>query len=189
VITETRVLNPHEVPKCSQLHLVLIDFKANDPKRFRQNLRVSASTFDSLLQKIENHTVFSNNAHISQIPVCEQLAITLFRLGHDGNAASVIAVAQWAGVSSGAVVKCTRRVMVAFLALHDRVICWPTEEDKEQAKDWVESVSCAEWRDGFCMVDGTLVPLSQKPGHHGEAYFDRKSNYSLNVQVTSMYFE
>lgn len=186
VIMATRVLNPHEVAKCSQLHLILVDFKASDLKRFRQNLRVSPSTFDSLLKRIENDPIFYNNSYTSQIPVHEQLAITLFRLGHDGNAASVIAVAQWAGVSSGAVVKCTRRVMVAFLALHDAAIHWPTEEEKEQAKEWVESVSCAEWRDGFCMVDGTLVPLSQKPGHHGEAYFDRKSNYSLNVQVMSL---
>ena len=183
VILATRILNPHEVAKCSQLHLVLVDFKASDMKRFRQNLRVSPGTFDSLLKKIENDPIFYNNAYTSQIPVHEQLAITLFRLGHDGNAASVIAVAQWGGVSSGAVVKCTRRVMVAFLALHDTVIHWPTEEEKERAKEWVESVSCTEWRGGFCMVDGTLVPLSQKPGHHGEAYFDRKSNYSLNIQV------
>jgi hypothetical protein len=33
------------------------------------------------------------------------------------------------------------------------------------------------------MVDGTLVPLFEKPHHFGEGYFDRKSNYSLNVQV------
>jgi hypothetical protein len=77
--------------------------------------------------------------------------------------------------------------MVAFLVLHDVAVHWPTDEDKERAKEWVESVSCAEWRDGFCMVDGTLVPLSQKLGHHGEAYFDRKSNYSSNVQVMSVW--
>ena len=80
---ETRVLNPHEVPKCSQLHLVLVDFKASDPKRFRQNLRVSPSTFDSLLKMIEGHSVFTNNSYTVQIPVCKQLAITLFCLGHD----------------------------------------------------------------------------------------------------------
>jgi hypothetical protein len=33
------------------------------------------------------------------------------------------------------------------------------------------------------MVDGTLVPLFEKSHHFGEGYFDRKSNYSLNVQV------
>jgi hypothetical protein len=38
VIGETRVLNPHKVAKSSQLHLVLIEFKTNDPKRFHKNL-------------------------------------------------------------------------------------------------------------------------------------------------------
>jgi hypothetical protein len=100
--------------------------------------------------------------------------------------ASVSAVAQWAGVSSGAVVKCTWRVMVTFLVLHDIAVHCPMDEDKEGAKKWVESVLCAEWCDGFCMVDSTLALLSQKLGHHREAYFNRKSNYSLNVQVMSM---
>ncbi len=35
---------------------------------------------------------------------------------------------------------------------------------------------------GSAMVDGTLVPLFEKPGGHGEGYYDRKGNYSLNVQ-------
>lgn len=127
--------------------------------------------------------IFFNNAKNSQAPVNEQLAITMFRLGHNGNATSVEAVAQWAGVSAGTVVNCTRRVMVAFLALHDSAIRWPSEDEKEESKQWVEEASCYAWRDGYCMVDGTLVVLFQKPGHHGEAYFDRKSNYSLNIQV------
>jgi hypothetical protein len=132
---------------------------------------------------IETHSIFSNDAHVPQGPVSVQLAIAMFRFGHNGNAASVEAVAQWAGVSAGSVVNCTRRVMVAFLALHDSAVRWPSEEEKEESKQWVEVVSCYAWRDGYCMVDGTLVMLFQKPGHHGEAYFDRKSNYSLNIQV------
>jgi hypothetical protein len=183
VFTETRVLNPHLVAKCSQLHLVLVDFKFHDPKRFRHNLRVSASTFNSLLDMIKTHPVFMNNANVSQGPVSEQLAVALFRFGHNGNAASVEAIAQWAGVSAGTVVNCTRRVMIAFLALHDSAIRWPSEDEKERSKQWVEAASCHAWRGGYCMVDGTLVVLFQKPGFHGEAYFDRKSNYSLNVQV------
>jgi hypothetical protein len=183
VITETRILNPHLVAKCSQLDLILIDFKLHDPKRFRSNLRVSAGTFDSLLVMIDTHPIFLNNANVSQIPVSEQLAIAMFRFGHNGNAASVEAVAQWAGVSAGTVVNCTRRVIIAFLALHDSAVCWPSEDEKEESKQWVEGVSCYAWRDGYCMVDGTPVVLFQKPGYHGEAYFDRKSNYSLNLQV------
>lgn len=33
------------------------------------------------------------------------------------------------------------------------------------------------------MVDGTFIPLFQKPTYFGETFFDRKSNYSLNVQI------
>ena len=97
VITETRVLNPHLVAKCSQLDLVLINFKFHDPKRFRNNLQVSASTFDSLLDMIKLHPIFMNNANFFQGPVSKQLAVAMFRFGHDGNAASVEAIAQWAG--------------------------------------------------------------------------------------------
>lgn len=179
----TRVLFPNIVHKTSQLQLVLVLYKEDDPDRFCLNLRVSPSTFDTLLERIEDNPIFHNNSNNKQFPVMWQLAITLYRFGHYGNGASVQSVAQWAGVSEGVVVKCTRRVMTSVLALHDRVIRWPTTEEKEEAKTWVESESCDVWRNGYCFVDGTLIPLSQKPGLHGDAYFDRKSNYSLNLQV------
>jgi len=137
-----------------------------------------------LLNMIKGDLVFSNNSTASQLSVDKQLAITLFRFGHNGNTVSVEAIAQWAGVGCGTIVNSTHRVMIVFLALHDSAIHWPLEEEKEVAKGWVESALCTEWQGGFCMVDGTLVPLFEKLGYHSEAYFDRKSNYSLNVQVT-----
>ncbi len=128
-----------------------------------------------------------NRSNSQQFPVEIQLAIALFRFGHEGNAASVDAIAQWAGVSAGLVVKATRRVMIAVLSLHDSVIRCLQRRKKEEARQWVEQAacngSCPAWRDGYCMVDGTPVPLFEKPGYHGEAYFDRKSNYSLSVQA------
>ena len=33
------------------------------------------------------------------------------------------------------------------------------------------------------MYDGTIVVLYTKPGLNGDAYFTRKSNYGLNLQV------
>ena len=120
-----------------------------------------------------------------QMPLDKQLAITLFCFRHYGNAASVKAIAQWAGTSAGMVVNVTRRVVTAFLTLHDTVIQWPSAREKEDAKEWVEAATCIAWRNGYIFVDGTLVPLANKPGYHGEAYFDRKSNYSLNVQVSN----
>jgi hypothetical protein len=52
------------------------------------------------------------------------------------------------------------------------VVCLPNEEEKEAAKQWVEAHSCKAWCDGWCMVDGTLIPLFDKPFWYGESYFD-----------------
>ncbi|GJJ10896.1 hypothetical protein Clacol_005124 [Clathrus columnatus] len=109
---------------------------------------------------------FYINRPMAQLPL--QLAIALFWFGHFGNAASVDAVAQWAGVSPGCVVAATRHVMVAFLQHHDHVITWPTAQEKEESKNAVAEISCDAWRDGYCFVDGTLIPLAEKPGFHGE---------------------
>ncbi|TEB26589.1 hypothetical protein FA13DRAFT_1582669, partial [Coprinellus micaceus] len=154
-----------------------------DPYRFRRNLRVSPATFDGLLAQIENHPTFLSTGIRPQMPVDKQLAIALKRFGNFGSNASVEAIVQWAGVSAGMVVAATRRVMEAILSLHDQHIHWPDAQAKEEAKEYVEAATCAAWRDSWVFVDGTLVPLAEKPGYHGESYSDRKSNYSPNVQV------
>ena len=56
-------------------------------------------------------------------------------------------------------------------------------DKKQEVSDWVESASCSAWHAGYCMVDGTLIPLFTKPGHYGEQFYDRKSNYSLSLTV------
>jgi hypothetical protein len=63
-LENTRVVHPHRVDKLSQLYLVLENYKADDEKRFRRNLRVSASTFDSLVKKIEDHWVFLSEGSV-----------------------------------------------------------------------------------------------------------------------------
>jgi hypothetical protein len=184
-LSSTRVLFPNHVHKLSQLHLILVLYKEDDHKRFRHNLRINPETFDELIKRINGNPIFVSDGPQDQMPLDEQLAIALFRFGHHGNAASVEAIAQWAGTSAGTVVNATRRVITAFLTLHDTVIRWPSAREKEDAKEWVEAATCVAWRNGCIFVDGTLVPLAEKPGYHGEAYFDRKSNYSLNVQVSN----
>ena len=77
--------------------------------------RVSTSTFDSLLKMIETHTIFMSDAYVSQCPVSIQLAIAMYHFGHDGNASSVEAVAQWAGVSVGTFFNCTLLQILSLL--------------------------------------------------------------------------
>jgi hypothetical protein len=45
----------------------------------------------------------------------------------------------------------------------------PPEEEKEQAKEYVEAVTYSEWQNGFLLANGTKFALFQKPGLHREA--------------------
>lgn len=79
-----------------------------------------------------------------------------------------------------------RRVITAIQRSNLRIehVKWPKGEAKEVAKQWVKNqVDVPAWRNGFCMVDGTLIPLYRKPSHYGETFYDRKSRYSINVQI------
>ena len=169
----------------SYLAHVLTTLKNGRPDHFRTCLRVTPLTFDKIVAKIIDDPVFQNNSRNPQAPVEEQLAVTLYRFGHDGNAASLQGIANWAGLGKGTVHKYTRRVMTAILRpqFMNEAVRLPTPEEKEAAKAWVEKHSCKAWRHGWCFVDGTLVPLCNRPYWFGESYFDRKCNYSLNFQV------
>ncbi|KJA12825.1 hypothetical protein HYPSUDRAFT_98158, partial [Hypholoma sublateritium FD-334 SS-4] len=159
-------------------------FKHERPDYFREDLRVLPSTFDRLVSELSNHPVFQNDSPNGQMPIEDQLAITLYRFGHFGNAAGITKVARWSGYAKGTVLLATRRVLTAILSKNfmETAVALPNDEEKEAAKQWIEDHSCKAWRDGWCMVDGTLIPLFDRPFWYGESYFDRKCNYSLNIQ-------
>ncbi|KAF8584781.1 hypothetical protein K439DRAFT_1345129, partial [Ramaria rubella] len=150
-------------------------------------LCVSLHTFDALLLKVQGHPVFQNNLKNEQISVDSQVAIVLYRLGHFRNATSMQKVGLWVGYGYGTVDKCMWCVMTAVCDEGFRrvVMRWPNERQKEEASNWVESRSCAAWWGGWLMVDGTLVSLFAHPGFYGNSWYDRKHNYSLNVQLIS----
>jgi hypothetical protein len=58
---------------------------------------VSPHTPYQILEKINNDPIFTNASQNPQMPIKEQLAITLYRFGHFGNAASLDDVAKWSG--------------------------------------------------------------------------------------------
>jgi hypothetical protein len=187
-ILTSRVLrdNP-KVKKAPQIHL-LQHWSEGNLDQYRRKVRVDPNTFDGLVEKICEHPVFNNNSNVPQKPVPVQLAIFLYRAGHYGNAASPEAIGHWAGVSPGTVVNCTNRVMLALLSLHDEVVHLPTSEEKESAKAWVAEQVCPEWSNGHLTVDGTKFPLFQRPGLHGDTWFDKNKDYSLDCQVRTPTF-
>lgn len=186
-----RYLNERrDIPKSTEtLHLLLNIWKLERPEFFRSYLRVTPATFDVLLTAIEDDDIFQNNSELAeQFPVAWQLAVALYRFGHFGNGVSVRKVGLTFGLGFGTVVKSTKRVIIALCRDKLRKTCirWPNAAEKEDVKVWVEEQSFVGWRDGWVMVDGTLVLLFARPAHFGNSWFDRKSNYSLNVQVCAL---
>ncbi|KAG0642213.1 hypothetical protein HOY80DRAFT_862560, partial [Tuber brumale] len=156
------------------------------PDLFRQQARMSPISFTSLVSILRPMPCFNTHSHIPQIPLEKQLLITLKRLGSYRNSASLANLAQWGGVGEGTVDKITRRVFKAVLesGLRERHVFWPLPDSsrREKEKEIVEEKAIKEWRDGWCMIDGTLIPLYSKPHYFRERFFDRKSNYSVNIQ-------
>ena len=81
----------------------------------------------------------------------------------------------------------TQRVIVAIFSsnLQARHVRWPAEAEKEAAKQWVEAQSIPGFRDGWWMVDGTLIPISEKPRYYGDAFYDRKGRYTISTQIVN----
>ncbi|KIK45156.1 hypothetical protein CY34DRAFT_22661 [Suillus luteus UH-Slu-Lm8-n1] len=121
---------------------ILTVTKIKYPDHFRQILRVTPYTFNQITAKICTDPIFANHSHCKQYPVDVQLAITLYRFGHSGNAAGQSAVTHWAGVGHGTVSLMTRRVMTAILQpdFMANAVHFPTAEEKEAAKFWVVSL-------------------------------------------------
>jgi len=139
----------------------------------------------TILDLIEDHPVFRNDTNLGQTPVEQQLAVTLFRMGRYGNGASVEDIARAAGCSEGSVENYTNRCFEAILSLHGQFVRKLTQAEKEIEKEWMDDRLGfrGTWRDGWVMYDGTIVVLYRKPGQNGDAYYTRKANYGLNVQV------
>ena len=178
-----RVLNcPPPYPRSSQLSF-LDNHRINRPDEFRRLLCLCPDTFDTILTRIYDHPIFQNNSNNPQLDPAIQFAVFLNHLGHYGNRSGPSDVADWTGFSVGMIENCTKWSMIAVLSLHDEALRWPSDDEYRLSAEWTEAYTCPEWRGGVLTADGTTFPLFERPGLHGDTWFDRKSRYSMNGQV------
>ncbi|KAF8835213.1 hypothetical protein BDN67DRAFT_992516 [Paxillus ammoniavirescens] len=148
------------------LRLLLTDWKHTRPDIFRAHVHMTPECFNVLLAAIQTDPVFHSQSNRPQMPIDMQLAIALYCFGHYGNAISTTMVSLWAGIGYGTVCLVINCIMTAVCQEQFRraALYWPTGEEKEEAKQW-------------------MVLLYSRPGFFGNSWYDRKFNYSLNVQV------
>ena len=92
---------------------LLVLFQMRD-KDFRQAVHITKDGFIWLLQKIYLNPIFYSKSHQTQLPIGHQLALTLKRLGSNGNGASVGCFSCNLKVGRGTGVKITHHVIRAI---------------------------------------------------------------------------
>ena len=179
-----------------------------DERRFKQDARMSRTAFDHLCTLIESHPVFQNNSYNPQAPVPHQLLLTLKQFGCSGSGASVHDIAKKMGVSGkshtlprgwdnasasssinrhvsvildGTVSLWTKRVIAALLSLEPQAVSWPDAEERQDIERRIRDFSGFPSCVGF--VDGTLIPLAEKPIRDGEDYYNRKGRYGISATI------
>ncbi|PLW12400.1 hypothetical protein PCANC_23382 [Puccinia coronata f. sp. avenae] len=106
-------------------------FDARDAD-FKQAVRTTKEGFCWVMEKIFLHPIFYNNSNRHQLPIAHQLALTLERLGSNGNGALVGRFSRNLGVGRGTVVKVTRRVLCAINSLSPEFVVWPNKERRQE---------------------------------------------------------
>ncbi|PLW14509.1 hypothetical protein PCASD_19540 [Puccinia coronata f. sp. avenae] len=179
IILNRRYLQPRPTPRnCDELDLAKL---FSMPKAdFRQSARTTKLGFMQVLNEICMHPVFHCRGIQPQLPVPHQLALTLKRLGSNGNGAWVGIFLRNLNVGQGTVVKVTCCVLKAILLLGRRYVSWPDAARRAE----ISKVMSDEGFPGCVgFVDGTTIPLFQRPGFDGEVFYDQKRCYSINAQI------
>ncbi|KAJ0398703.1 hypothetical protein ATCC90586_003194 [Pythium insidiosum] len=178
-LVSCRYLNPRispVTPPATQ-HQVL-QMKDNE---FYQSVRMCKPTFCFIATLIRDDRVFHNKSNRAQRDPTLQLAVALEWYGHYGNANAVGKIAQAYCIGAGTVTLYVRRVQKALLRHYQRFVRWPSRARRLESSAYHRERYGLEGCVGF--VDGTHVIFAQKPHIDGGLHYNRKSRYSLNVQV------
>ena len=197
-IESVRYLNLRTfINKNRSMNDMLLTYSDRD---FRQAVRMDKRSFVRLHKLIEGDPIFKNKSYNKQVPSWVQLAVTLSRLGLEGNGGSNGNIGRNHGFSSGSVCKFVERVFPCIKKLRKTAIRWPTAEERKKisARYYNYFLVIRHYllviiiilrfgenhglHDCVGIVDGTPVVFSQRPHIDGEVYWTRKHEYAMNLQ-------
>ncbi|KAJ6645256.1 Protein ANTAGONIST OF LIKE HETEROCHROMATIN PROTEIN 1 [Pseudolycoriella hygida] len=155
-----------------------------DDARFKRFVRCSRQHFSIILDKIKDHPVFHGKNCEKQFSPFFQLAVVMYRLGSNGNAASIGKISGLFGIGDGGTIdRLTARVFESIIALESEYLKWPLEEERMRLihVTWDELPHCIGY------TDGTEIILEEAPSKDSESYFSRTKKYSIKLQGTCDY--
>src|SRR6266498_4023321 len=148
-----------------------------DDVRFKRIMRMDPQSFQSLITKIETHSIFQSTGNKQQAPVELQLAIFLRRIGSKDE---IFSICSRFGIAEGTVYLYCKRVMLAILSLKNSLVIWPTEEPRKIVHSGFKNIGGFENVIGA--IDGTHIILGIAPLNQPEIYWNRKKKYSIQCQ-------
>src|SRR6266498_2002948 len=148
----------------------------NDVK-FKRIMRMDPQSFQSLITKIETHSIFQSTGNKQQAPVELQLAIFLRRIGSKDE---IFSICSRFGIAEGTVYLYCKRVMLAILSLKNSLVIWPTEEPRKIVHSGFKNIGGFENVIGA--IDGTHIILGIAPLNQPEIYWNHKKKYSIQYQ-------
>ena len=81
----------------------------------------------------------------------------------------------------GSIDRYTKRCIKAILSLKDDAIFWPRKQEKQQIKSRIKKSFGFSECIGY--IDGTLIPLFNKPVNHDSDYYSHKGSYGITALV------
>lgn len=103
-------------------------------RQFKQEVRMDKRSFNTIVEMIENHPIFSNHSRRKQTLPWKQCLVAFKRFGTYGNANSLGSNGRFVGFSEGAVCKFVKRVTTAILSLRKEVVYWPNSSERSAIK-------------------------------------------------------
>ncbi|POV95982.1 hypothetical protein PSTT_15921 [Puccinia striiformis] len=161
--------------------LIMLKKNRLDDIRFKQEFRMCQESFHQLVSEIRDHPVFQNRSNIPQRPVQDQLMVTLKRMGTYGNGASVGMLARFFRISEGTVILYCSRTIEAILSLEETVFLGLILKDVRAIASRVDEFT--GFRNCVGFIDGTLLPLYDRPAIDPQDYYSRKGYYCLNTLI------
>ena len=148
---------------------------------FLQLFQMTFPCFLNLLQLIEPNPIFYNTSQNQQRELPIQLAIAICRLGSNGNGSAVYQLKNLFQVGYGTINLYTCQVITGIYQFRSSMITWPTQAERVELSQVMQE-------EGFpgCVgfVNGTTIPLSQKPPWDGNHYWDCKKRLEIKIHCS-----
>jgi DDE superfamily endonuclease len=148
---------------------------------FLQKYRVTRSSFQVLLNKIKDHSIFESKTK-RMAPPQYQLMVFLKYVGTEGSGANNSNQRNTFGVGYGTSDVYRDRVTQALVELAPQYITWPNAEERKAISRSIQNKF--DFPHCVGIADGTLFPLAFEPQTvDAPDYSGRKYGYSLSTMI------